>query len=61
MSPAPITSHISQPSNVIPHLPLRIVLNRHIRQFRSDLRNGALWDVPDFGKWVDGEFGDNAV
>ena len=61
MSPSPIGSHISQPPNIIPHLPLRIVLNRHIRQLSRDLGDGALGNVSDLGEWVDGELREDAV
>ena len=61
MSPSPITTHISQPPDIIPHLPLCIVLNRHIRQLSGDLSDGALGDVSDFSEWVDGELGEDAV
>lgn len=59
MSSTPIGTHISQPPNIIPHLPLRIILNRHIAQFRRDLRHSALGDISDLSERVDAEFGEN--
>lgn len=56
MSPPPITPHISQSPNVFPHLPLRIILDRHVGQLRRQLRDGALWDVTDARARVDAEF-----
>lgn len=60
MSPSSIRTHISQPSNIISHLPLCVVLNRHVGQLGRDLGDSALGDVADLGEWVDGEFGENA-
>ncbi|KFY10967.1 hypothetical protein V491_07397 [Pseudogymnoascus sp. VKM F-3775] len=60
MSPPPVTSHIPQPPNILPHLPLRIILNRHVRQLRRQLRDGTLWDFADTRLWVDTELREEA-
>ena len=60
MSSAPVASHISQSPDIIPQLPLRIVLNRQSRQLSRDLGHGALWNISNLGEWVDGELGQNA-
>jgi hypothetical protein len=57
MPPAPIASHISQPANVVSHLPLGVVLDRQVRQLGSDLGDGSGWDIADFCTGMNGEFG----
>ena len=56
MSPPPITPHISQPPNILPHLPLRIVFDRHVRQLGRQLGDGALGNIANARERVDAEF-----
>ena len=60
MSTASVGTHISQPSNIIAHLPLCIVLDRHVGQLGGNLSDGTLWDVSDLGEGVDAELGEDA-
>lgn len=60
MPPASVASHISQAANVLPHLPLGVIFNGHVRQLGRDLRYGSRWNIANFCSGVYGEFGEDA-
>lgn len=57
MSPSPIRAHIPQSRNSIPHLPPQIVFNLHVGQLGGEVEDSGVFEGPDFGPWVNVEFG----
>jgi hypothetical protein len=60
MSSSPIATHVSQAPDILSHLSLRIVLNRHVGEFGGQRCDCTRRDGSDFGHRMDGELCEDA-
>ena len=56
MSPTPITAHVHQPPNVVPHVAAQVVLDAHLGQLGVQVEDVLVVEEGDFGGGVDVEF-----
>lgn len=60
MSPASITPHIPQASNIIVYFPPQLILDRHAGELGGEGSDGFVGQGTDFCAGEDGEFGEDA-